>query len=146
MAIDPITAVLNIGGSIIDRLIPDKNANAKAKADLIQAELNGELEAAKGQLSVDLAEASNQSVFVSGWRPFVGWVCGAAFAYVYILQPFLQFFLVAFKINFDPNKLPVVDTSQMIPVLLGMLGLGAMRSFDKTNTVGTDTDVTVKKK
>lgn len=136
MAFDPITAILNVGNTVIDRLIPDKTAAAAAKAALIQAELNGELEATKGQLQVDIAEAANQSIFVAGWRPFVGWICGVAFGYVYILQPFLVFLLVAFKIQFDPSKLPIIDTSQMLPVLLGMLGLGAMRSYDKTNGTG----------
>lgn len=136
MAFDPITAILNVGNTVIDRLIPDKTAAAAAKAALIQAELNGELEATKGQLQVDIAEAANQSIFVAGWRPFVGWICGVAFGYVYILQPFLVFLLVAFKIQFDPSKLPIIDTSQMLPVLLGMLGLGAMLSYDKTNGTG----------
>lgn len=137
MALDPLTAILNVGNSLIDRLIPDKSAAAAAKAQLVQMEAQGELDEIKAQISVDQTEAGSQSVFVAGWRPFVGWCCGAAFAYVYILQPFMQFALVAFKVNFDMGKMPTLDIADMMPVLLGMLGLGAMRSYDKTQGTGS---------
>ena len=136
MAFDPLTSILNIGNTLIDRLLPDKSAAAAAKAQLIQLELSGELDGIKGQLAVNQAEAASGSTFVAGWRPFVGWCCGAAFAYCYIIQPFMQFLLVAFKVNFEVAKLPALDIADMMPVLLGMLGLGAMRSYDKTNGVG----------
>jgi|HubBroStandDraft_6_1064221.scaffolds.fasta_scaffold00599_8 hypothetical protein len=136
MAIDPITAILNVGNTLIDRLIPDKTAAAAAKTQLVQMQLAGELDQMKGQINVDQAEASSQSIFVAGWRPFVGWACGAAFCYVYILQPMVQFALVAFKVNFDLSKMPALDIADMMPVLLGMLGLGAMRSYDKANGTG----------
>ena len=132
MALDPLTAILNVGNTLIDRLIPDKSAAAAAKAQLVQMQVTGDLDQMKAQITVDNTEAGSQSVFVAGWRPFVGWACGVAFAYVYILQPFMQFALVALKINFDLTKLPVIDVVNMLPVLLGMLGLGAMRSFDKS--------------
>lgn len=122
--------------SIIDRLIPDRAAAAAAKASLISTEMKGEIDNAAAQIAVNTAEAQNRSTFVAGWRPFIGWVCGFAFAYVYVMQPFLQFILVAFGINFDASKLPVINVGEMMPVLLGMLGLGAMRSFDKTNGNG----------
>lgn len=137
MAFDPATAILNVGNTLIDRLIPDKTAAAAAKAQLLTLQVQGEFAEMTGQLQVNAAEAANQSLFVAGWRPFVGWCCGAAFAYVYILQPFMQFLLVAFKVNFDAAKLPALDIADMMPVLLGMLGLGAMRSYDKTQGVGS---------
>lgn len=136
MAIDPLTAILNVGNTLIDRLIPDKSAAAAAKAQLVQMQVAGELDQIKGQITVDQAEAGSQSTFVAGWRPFVGWACGAAFAYVYIVQPLMQFLLVAFKVNFDLSKMPSLDIADMMPVLLGMLGLGAMRSYDKANGTG----------
>jgi hypothetical protein len=136
MAFDPLTAILNIGGTLIDRLIPDKTAAAAAKAQLVTMQVQGEFDTIKGQLAVDANEASSQSLFVAGWRPFVGWACGFAFVYVYIAEPLMQFLLVAFKVNFDVAKLPVFDIGNMMMVLLGMLGLGAMRSYDKTNGTG----------
>jgi len=136
MAFDPITAALSLGSTLIDRLVPDKTAAAAAKIQLIEMQTKGELDQITGQLTVDQAEAGSKSTFVAGWRPFVGWACGAAFVYVYILQPFMQFALVAFKVNFDIAKMPALDIADMMPVLLGMLGLGAMRSYDKTSGNG----------
>lgn len=136
MALDPVTAVLNIGSTILDRIIPDKTAAAAAKAQLIQAELNGELEAAKGQLNVDAVEAASQSVFVAGWRPFVGWTCGAALAYSFILQPCIVSICVLAGVHFDTAQLPHLDMVTLIGLLTTMLGMGALRSFDKSQ--GTD--------
>jgi len=136
MSFDPITAILNVGNSLIDRLIPDKTAAATAKAQLVQMQVSGELDEIKGQITVNQAEAASQSVFVAGWRPFVGWACGFAFVYAFILQPLIVMLLVAFKVAFDKSALPALDMSTMMPVLLGMLGLGAMRSFDKTQGNG----------
>jgi hypothetical protein len=136
MAFDPLTAVLNIGNTLIDRLLPDKAANDAAKLQLLNLQVTGEFQNMAAQLQVDSVEATNQNVFVAGWRPFIGWVCGSAFAYTYILHPITITLLVAFKVQFDASKLPVLNMSDMMPVLLGMLGLGAMRSFDKANGVG----------
>lgn len=136
MAFDPVTAVLNIGQTIIDRVIPDRTQAAAAKAQLIQAELNGDLELAKGQLNVDAVEAASQSVFVAGWRPFVGWCCGGALAYSFILQPLIVSICVLCKINFDASKLPHLDMVTLIGLLTTMMGMGALRSFDKSQ--GTD--------
>lgn len=136
MALDPVTAILNIGNTILDRVLPDKQQNDAAKAQLLTLQLSGDITQALSQNAVNQAEAANNSVFVAGWRPYVGWICGSAFAYAYIVQPFLQFILVACKVNLDLSKLPVVSMAEISPVLLGMLGLGAMRSYDKTQGTG----------
>lgn len=126
-------ALVNPISTLIDKLLPDKAQNDAAKAALLQMQLKGELDEAVAQLTVNANEAENKSVFVAGWRPFVGWICGSAFAYCYILQPALQTLLVVFHSNFDPAKLPKVDISQMMPVLLGMLGLAAARTVEKVS-------------
>jgi hypothetical protein len=126
-------ALINPIASILDRIIPDKSQAAAAKAALLQSEVQGEFSNALAQIQTDQAEATNTSIFVAGWRPFVGWVCGAAFAYAFIVQPLLKFVLSAFHVQVET---PVIDFSAMSPVLLGMLGLGAMRSYDKAQ--GTD--------
>lgn len=136
MAFDPITAILNVGNTILDRVLPDKQANDAAKAQLLSLQLSGDISSTIAQIQVNQAEAASNSVFVAGWRPFVGWICGSAFAYAYIIQPFLQFILVACKVNIDLSKIPVVSMAEISPVLLGMLGLGAMRSYDKANGNG----------
>lgn len=129
-------SLVNPIAEILDRVIPDKSQAAAAKAQLLETQVQGELSNAVAQLQTDAAEATNKSVFVAGWRPFVGWTCGVAFLYAFFVQPFMQFILVACKVNIDITKLPKLDMTVMMPVLLGMLGLGAMRSYDKTQ--GTD--------
>lgn len=136
MAFDPVTAILNIGSTLIDRLIPDKTAAAQAKAQLVQAQLNGDLAELQGQIQVNQVEAASQSVFVAGWRPFVGWACGCALAYSYILQPFIVSIATIMKVQFNVNDLPHLDMVQLIGLLSTMLGMGALRSFDKVQ--GTD--------
>jgi len=126
----------SIVGKVLDRVLPDKAANDAAKAELARLELSGELKEVTDQLDINLAEAGSKSVFVAGWRPFVGWVCGAAFAWAFVVQPFAVFALVACNVAFDPKRLPMLDLATMLPVLLGMLGLGALRSYDKANGVG----------
>lgn len=138
MAFDPVTEVLSIGSKLIDRLWPDPAQRDQAKIQLLQLQQTGELatltattDLAKAQAAINQQEAASTSLFVSGWRPFVGWCCGAAFAYAFILQPFVTFLLAVFHVPVDPKTLPVLDVSSMMPVLLGMLGLGAMRSYEK---------------
>lgn len=138
MAFDPVTEVLSIGNKLIDRLWPDPAQRDQAKLQLLQLQQTGDLAAltattdlAKAQAAINQQEAASTSLFVAGWRPFVGWCCGAAFAYAFILQPFATFLLAAFHASVDPKMLPVLDVSSMMPVLLGMLGLGAMRSYEK---------------
>lgn len=139
MAFDPVTAVLSIGEKVIDRLWPDPLTRDAAKLELFKAQQAGELaeaqqifELAKAQVGVNAAEAANSSVFVSGWRPFIGWTCGAAFAWKFVLAPITLAVLLAVG---EPVELPALDLTEMWPVLLGMLGLGAMRSYEKTKGV-----------
>lgn len=122
-------------GNIIDRILPDPKVAADAKLEMMKMVQNGQLEElhaetqlAQGQLDVDKAEATNPNVFVSGWRPFTGWVCGSAMAYKFILFPLLAFGFAAFG---HPVQLPVLDWSEMSTVLMGMLGLGGMRTYEK---------------
>lgn len=107
----------------------------KLQFDLQTKILDATAQQAIAQNQVNLAEAQSKSTFVAGWRPFIGWVCGSAFAYAFILQPLLTFILVATHSTFDTAKLPNLDISQMLPVLLGMLGLAAARTVEKVNGV-----------
>ncbi len=78
-------------------------------------------------------ETKHASLFVAGWRPFIGWVCGLAFAWTFLLYPLVRFILVAAGVPVDFEKIPATDLSSMMPALLGMLGLGAMRSYERTS-------------
>jgi hypothetical protein len=132
MAFDPISAALDIGSKVIDRLWPDPSQAAAAKLELIKLQQSGELAQITGQLQINQVEAASASVFVAGWRPFIGWVCGAAFAYKFVLAPAAAFALSAAG---HPITLPVLDFTEMSTVLLGMLGIGGLRTLEKIKGV-----------
>lgn len=135
MSLDPLTAAFDLGSRILDKVFPDPAQRDAAKIQLLQMQQNGELaqltaetDLAKGQLAVDQIEASSGNLFVSGWRPFIGWICGCAFGYHFILQPLLAF---GFAAAGHTVILPVFDMSNIFEILLGMLGLGGLRTFEK---------------
>jgi len=116
---------LNVVAGIIDKVadkIDDFTLDKAEKAQLIQ-EIN------KAQIEVNKVEANSNSLFVSGWRPFVGWVCGTAFAYHFVIQPLAIFVVAAYGMEIP--ALPEFDMGQLMTVLMGMLGLGGLRSFEK---------------
>jgi len=119
--------------SILDKFIEDKDAKNKMAHEIATMAERHAQEVAKGQMEVNKAEAQSGSIFKGGWRPFIGWTCGAAFAYHFILQPFLVFIITA--AGLDMPALPDFDMESLMPVLLGMLGLGGMRSFEKSKGV-----------
>tara|TARA_R100000700_G_C3138705_1_gene121218 strand:- start:105 stop:476 length:372 start_codon:yes stop_codon:yes gene_type:complete len=115
---------LNVVAGIIDKVaghVDKFTLDKEEKAQLIQ-EIN------KAQIEVNKVEANSSSLFVSGWRPFVGWTCGVALCYHFVLQPLLTFILYSFG---NEVVLPTFDMGTLTTVLLGMLGLGGMRSFEK---------------
>jgi hypothetical protein len=138
LALDPISAALDIGGKIIDRIWPDPTQAAAAKLELLKMQQTGELAVITGQLEINRVEAASTSVFVAGWRPFVGWVCGAAFAYKFVAAPAMAFALTALGVldgAGHPIVLPVLDFTEMSTVLLGMLGIGGFRTVEKLKGV-----------
>ena len=132
MNLDPVSALLDIGGKVIDRVWPDPIQAATAKLELIKLQQSGELAAMAGQLEINKVEAASASVFVSGWRPFIGWVCGIACAWNWIGLKIALFAAAYFD---HPLTLASADLSEMMPVLLGMLGIGGLRTIEKLNGV-----------
>lgn len=132
MALDPVTAIFDIGGKVIDRLWPDPTQAAQAKLELFKLQQSGELAQITGQLEINKTEAANASVFVSGWRPAIGWICGAALAYQYIIRPVVSWGVIAAGHPLPP--MPGLDEN-LWQLLLGMLGLGGLRTFEKINNV-----------
>ena len=112
------------GLKVLDKFIPDPEAKAKAESELRDALLRWD----SGQSAVNQAEAGHASLFVAGWRPFVGWTCGAAFAYHYILQPLLLFIAALCGKSI---VLPAFSMESLLTVLLGLLGLGGLRTYEK---------------
>jgi hypothetical protein len=122
---------------LLDKFFPNATDAANAKLKLMEmaqngelAKLNADLQIATGQLAINATEASNTSLFVSGWRPFIGWTCGAAFAWNYLLGPMTVQILTIFG---HPVEYAMLDLGEMMPVLLGMLGLGGLRTIEKLN-------------
>lgn len=136
MDITGIGAVADLAKNIIGHFWPDKTEQEKAQLQLTLQELVENSALLKGQMDVNAAEAnaaagklgSVGAFFVAGWRPAVGWSCASAFAWSYVLEPMI----VAVAGMFGQHiGLPHLDLSGMMPVLLGMLGLGGMRTVEK---------------
>lgn len=135
MGIDPISIALEIGGKILDKIFPDPTQKAQAQIELFKLQQSGELAQltadtalAQAQATVNSAEAANQSIFVSGWRPFIGWTCGSGLMYQFVLQPFLTW---GAALSGHAIVAPSLDMGTLITLLMGMLGLGAMRTTEK---------------
>ena len=129
---DPISALLSIGNTIIQKIFPDPTQAAQAQLALLKMQQDGELAAISGQMEINKVEASSNSVVVAGWRPFAGWVCGIGLAYVSILEPILR--LTATLVGYT-GEFPTIDTTLTMQVLLGMLGMGGLRTLDKIKGV-----------
>jgi hypothetical protein len=142
MAFDPITAALQLGKSILDRTIPDKAAREQAKAALAQMQVKGELQQLIGQLEINKAEAQSSNWFVAGWRPAIGWICGAGLASQFLVRPFATWIgniIVATHpaiLETTPAvssliSYPSLDLGTLMTLLLGMLGLATHRTYEK---------------
>ena len=123
--ISPVTKLL-------DEVIPDADERYKLAHEIATLAERQAHEIAKAQIEVNKVEAGNSSLFVSGWRPAVGWICASGLGFNFIIVPLGNFYL---SITNQQILIPTLDLSQMMPVLLGMLGLGAYRTFEKTKGV-----------
>ena len=120
--IDPIT-------NILDKFVADKDLKAK-----LQHELDQELHKANmAQVEINKIEASHRSIFVAGWRPFLGWSLSFAMAWHYVLAPLILF--IAGFLGYQLPQLPEFDMASLMTVLMGMLGLGGLRTVEKINGV-----------
>ena len=130
-----ISSLIGPATSLLDKFIEDKDQKmALAHEISTMSELHAQ-ELAKGQLEVNKVEAASKSMFVAGWRPFIGWVCGIGFLANFILIPMANFGLALAEVSIT---IPMIDTTQMMPVLMGMLGLGAMRTVEKVQKVSRE--------
>lgn len=125
MDITGLGAVSDLVNTAINKIWPDKTEAEKQQ-------LAAAVMVIQGQLEVNKAEAGNPSVFVSGWRPAIGWVCGMACAWNWVGLPMAKLGLALGGIEI---ALESADISEMMPILLGMLGLGGLRSYEKVKGV-----------
>jgi hypothetical protein len=126
--IGPITGLL-------DKFIPDKDQRARLAHDVATMAQKHAHEISKAQLEINKVEAAHKSLFVSGWRPFIAWTCGFGMFGNFITIPFANFALALLEYDI---VIPLVPLETMMPVLMGMLGLGAMRTYEKKNSVHRD--------
>jgi hypothetical protein len=125
---------------LIERFFPDPEKKAQAQLELVKMQQTGELaelaaatDLAKAQIAVNAEEAKSASLFVSGWRPAVGWVCGLAFAYAAVIEPMGRF-VAAVGFGYT-GAFPVIDTALTMQILFGILGLGGLRTWEKQKNV-----------
>jgi hypothetical protein len=116
-----ITGLSGLINTAVNKIWPDKTEAEKQQ-------LAAAVMVVQGQMDINKVEAANPSVFVSGWRPFIGWVCGSACAWNWIGLPVAKLAAVVLGHSID---LSPADLTEMMPVLLGMLGLGGLRTLEK---------------
>ena len=124
-----IPALLPIIGDVLGRFLPeDKEAAARAKQEIEQQLTTHLAQIDLAQLEINKAEASHRSIFVAGWRPFVGWTAGLSLALTYVLFPLVQF---GFNMYGMRVEVPDVGAGAMMPIITAMLGFGGLRTFEK---------------
>ena len=124
-----LSALIGPATELAGKFIQDKDQAAQLAHDLTTMADKHAQQAMLAQIEVNKAEAASGSVFKGGWRPFIGWVCGVAFAYHFVLQPFIVFVVAAAGIAIP--ALPTFDMGSLMTVMMGMLGLGGLRSYEK---------------
>ena len=125
-----IASLIGPVSGILDKFVEDKDQKAALAHEIATMSDIHAQQALLAQLEINKAEAASGSLFKGGWRPAVGWVCALAFAYHYLLQPLLVFILTASGV--DLPELPSFDMSTLLTVLGGLLGIGGLRSYEKT--------------
>jgi len=124
-----LQALIGPVSGLLDKFIEDKDQKAKLAHDLATMAERHAQELAKGQLEVNAAEAKHRSIFVAGWRPFIGWTCGVALCWHFVAAPLVTF--IAAYAGVSLPQLPTFDMDSLMTVLLGMLGLGGLRTYEK---------------
>lgn len=122
---------------IVNKVVPDPQMQAEIALQMAQLqqsaqfkEIDAQLAEIQSQTDTNKVEAANASVFVSGWRPFVGWVCGSGLAYQYLVDPMLSWYASSHHITTPPT----LDLGTLITLLMGMLGLGATHAYENIQT------------
>ena len=125
-----IASLIGPVSGILDKVIPDSDMKAKLAHEIATMSDTHAQQALLSQLEINKAEAASGSLFKGGWRPAVGWICAIAFGYHFVLQPLLVFVLTASGV--DLPDLPEFDMGTLLTVLGGMLGIGGLRTVEKT--------------
>lgn len=129
-----LPTLLPMLGEVLDRVVPDQASAAKARVEMEAKLLEAATAQAAQQAATNQVEAGHRSIFVAGWRPFIGWVCGAGLAWAFLLAPMLAWMLPLAGIA---TVMPVLQVDHLMELIVAMLGLGALRSFEKVKGVNS---------
>ena len=132
-ALELATLLIGPFTELLGKFIPDKTQAAKAAHELATLAQNNAHAEAMGQIEINKVEAQHSSLFVAGWRPFIGWICGIAIANNYLILPYAGSIAGYFDVELQP-----MDLAVMLPVLGGLLGLGYLRTEEKKLGVARD--------
>ena len=124
-----LQALIGPATEIIGKFIEDKDQKNKLAHEIATLAEKHALEMAKGQMAINAEEAKHRNIFVAGWRPFIGWTCGLALFAHFILFPSAD--VITAYLGYDAVSYPAFDMDSLMTILLGMLGLGGLRSFEK---------------
>lgn len=140
MDLTGLGSIFDFGSKVLDKIFPDPIKANEAKLELFKLQQTGELaklaaetDLAKGQIAINVEEAKSASLWVSGWRPAFGWTGAAGFAYAVLLDPIARFIAQVCFGYIGP--FPAIDTMLTFQLSMGLLGLGAMRTYEKKNGV-----------
>ena len=133
MALDPFTAGFDLIKTGLDKFFPDADLELKGKLAEAASEINNSYQLQLSQLEINKVEAASTSLFVSGWRPAIGWVCGVSLLYAALVEPIARF--IATVLFTYTGLFPIINTELTLQILLGLLGLAGMRSFEKSKGI-----------
>ena len=124
-----LTALIGPVSNLLGKFIEDKDMKNKLAHEVATMAETHAQELAKGQIEINKAEAQHKSIFVAGWRPFIGWTCGVALCWHFVLQPIVMF--LSAYVGFQIPELPEFDMGSLMTILGGLLGLGGLRTYEK---------------
>ena len=133
MALDPFTAGFDLIKTGLDKFFPDADTELKGKLAEAASEINNSYQLQLSQLEINKVEAASTSLFVSGWRPAIGWVCGVSLLYAALVEPIARF--IATVLFTYTGLFPIINTELTLQILLGLLGLAGMRSYEKSKGI-----------
>ena len=123
-----LSAILPLVGNVIDRVVPDKAGNAKAKREIEQTLATAAMKGQLGQLEINKVEAAHRSIWVAGWRPCCGWICASALGFHFIVAPIVQWAGSLWGVNLP---VPNFDMDALLYVLGSLLGIAGLRTYEK---------------
>lgn len=125
-------AIIELGAKLLDKVIPDKDAREKAQSELLKAAQNQDFQLALAQIRVNEEEAKSESLFKSGWRPAIGWICVLGLFYNFVLYNLLLWAVATFHLTITP---PALMSDILMELVFALLGLGSLRTFEKIKGV-----------